>query len=61
MKINKNVMHTQTKGCTLCIQIGTTAIYLGKGKKNFSGAYLRIFTPNKIFKFSKMKSEYSLR
>lgn len=59
MKIRRNIIHTQTKNCTLCLHIGTTAIYFGKGKKDYSGAYLRIFTPDRLFKFSKMKFTYS--
>lgn len=52
MTIVRNIILTQTKGCSFCLQIGTTAIYFGKGNKKYSGAYLRLFTPDYKFKYS---------
>jgi hypothetical protein len=53
MKIEKGVMHTQTKGCKFCLHIGTIAIYMGYRRKDGKqGVYLGLFTPFHIFKFS---------
>ena len=59
MKIRKNVLQTQTKNCTFCLQIGTISIYFGKGKKDYCGAYLRLFTPDYMFKFTRPSPSYT--
>jgi len=54
MKIKTGTMYTQTKGCKLCLHIGTVAIYLGEQRKDGKqGACLMLFTPFEIFKFRK--------
>ena len=56
MKIGVGIMHTQTKGCKFCLQIGTKAFYFGEGRKDGkSGAYLRLFTPLEFFKFTRAR------
>jgi hypothetical protein len=53
MKIAKDVMHTQTKGCKICFHLGTTAFYIGnKRRDGKQGVYVRIFTPDKLFSIS---------
>ena len=52
MTIKRNVIHAQSKGCRLFIQIGYTAIYIGDAKENQCRRRLEILTPNYNFKYS---------
>jgi hypothetical protein len=41
--VERGVIHTQTKGCKLCLHIGATAVYMGKRRKDGKqGVYLKI-------------------